>query len=78
MHGTVSSAFKENAHRAMRYDKMCEALPDTVEYVIRPEDIRPAMDRAQAKVDEGMVALVNVRTDYRARYGGVRLSDFST
>jgi hypothetical protein len=24
------------------------------------------------------VALVNVRTDYRARYGGVRFSDYST
>jgi len=25
-----------------------------------------------------MVALANVRTDYRARYGGVRFSDYST
>jgi hypothetical protein len=62
----------------MRYDKMCEALPDTGEYVTRREDIRPAMERAQAKVDDGMVVLVNVRTDYRARYGGVRFSDYST
>jgi hypothetical protein len=34
--------------------------------------------RAQAKVDEGMVALVNVKTDYRARFGGVAFSDYST
>src|SRR3984957_15523873 len=62
----------------MRYDKMCEALGGYGEYVTKPEDIRPALERAQAKVDEGLVALVNVRTDYRARYGGVRFSDYST
>jgi thiamine pyrophosphate-dependent acetolactate synthase large subunit-like protein len=62
----------------MRYDKMCEAFGGYGEYVTKPEDIRPALERAQAKVDEGMVALVNVRTDYRARYGGVRFSDYST
>jgi hypothetical protein len=39
---------------------------------------RSALERAQAKLDEGMVAQVNVRTDYRARYGGVRFSDYST
>ena len=52
----------------MRYDKMCEAFGGYGEYITKPEDIRPALERAQAKVDEGMVALVNVRTDYRARY----------
>ena len=57
---------------------MCEALGGYGEYVTKPEDIRPALERAQRKVDEGMVALVNVRTDYRARYGGVRFSDYST
>ena len=62
----------------MRYDKMCEAFGGYGEYVTKPEDIRPALERAQAKVDEGMVALVNVRTDYRARYGGVWFSDYST
>ena len=62
----------------MRYDKMCEAFGGYGEYVDKPEDIRPALERAQAKVDQGMVALVNVRTDYRARYGGVSFSDYST
>ncbi len=61
-----------------RFDKMAETLGCHGEYVERPEDIRPALDRAQAKVDEGMVALVNVRTDYRARFGGVAFSDYST
>jgi thiamine pyrophosphate-dependent acetolactate synthase large subunit-like protein len=60
------------------YHKMCEALGGYGEYVDKAEDIRPALERAQKKVDEGMVALVNVRTDYRARYGGVAFSDYST
>ncbi len=61
-----------------RFDKMCEALGGYGEYVTQPEDIRPALERAQAKVDEGMVAVVNVRTDYRARFAGVAFSDYST
>jgi hypothetical protein len=31
-----------------------------------------ALARAQKKVDDGMVALVNVKTDYRARATTVR------
>lgn len=61
-----------------RYDKICEALGGYGEYITQPEDIRPALERAQKKVDEGMVALVNVRTDYRARFAGVAFSDYST
>jgi thiamine pyrophosphate-dependent acetolactate synthase large subunit-like protein len=61
-----------------RYDKICEALGGYGEYVDKVEDIRPALERAQKKVDEGMVALVNVRTDYRARFAGVSFSDYST
>ena len=61
-----------------RYDKICEALGGYGEYVTQPQDIRPALERAQRKVDEGMVALVNVRTDYRARYAGAAFSDYST
>lgn len=60
------------------YHKICEALGGYGEYVDKPEDIRPALERAQKKVDEGMVALVNVRTDYRARFAGVAFSDYST
>jgi len=62
----------------MRYDKICEALGGYGEYITKVEDIRPALERAQKKVDEGMVALVNVRTDYRARFAGVAFSDYST
>jgi thiamine pyrophosphate-dependent acetolactate synthase large subunit-like protein len=61
-----------------RYDKMAEALGCWGEYVEAPEDIRPALERAQKKVDEGMVALVNVKTDFRARAGTVAFSDYST
>ncbi len=61
-----------------RFDKMAEALGCYGEYVERPEDIRPALERAQAKVDDGMVAVVNVKTDYRARYAGAAFSDYST
>jgi len=60
------------------YHKICEALGGYGEYVDKVEDIRPALERAQKKVDEGMVALVNVRTDYRARFAGVSFSDYST
>ena len=48
------------------------------DYVERAEQIRPALERAQKRVDEGMVALVNVKTDYRARAGTVAFSDYST
>jgi len=46
--------------------------------VEKPEDIGPALVRAQKKVDEGMVALVNVKTDHTARAGTVRFSSHST
>ncbi|MBI4081318.1 MAG: thiamine pyrophosphate-binding protein [Candidatus Lambdaproteobacteria bacterium] len=45
-----------------RWDKVCADLGGYGEYVERPEDVRPALERAQKKVDEGMVALVNVKT----------------
>ncbi len=61
-----------------RYDKMAEALGAHGEYVEKPEDIRPALERAKQKIDEGMVALVNVKTDYRARATTVRFSSRET
>jgi thiamine pyrophosphate-dependent acetolactate synthase large subunit-like protein len=61
-----------------RYDKMAEALGCHGEYVERPEDIRPALERAQKQVDEGRVALVNVKTDYRARAGTLAFSVYMT
>ncbi len=61
-----------------RYDKMAEALGCYGEYVENPEEIGPALQRAQKKVDEGMVALVNVKTDHRARATTVAFSSHST
>jgi len=62
----------------VRYDKMAEALGCYGEYVEAPEDIRPALERAQAKVDEGMVAVVNVKTDFAARAGTQTFAQYST
>src|SRR5439155_9434474 len=61
-----------------RYDKMAEGLGCHAEYVEQPQEIRPALERAQKQVDEGRVALVNIKTDYRARAGTVQFSDYST
>jgi thiamine pyrophosphate-dependent acetolactate synthase large subunit-like protein len=55
---------------------MAEALGAYGEYVERPDEIRPALDRAQREVDRGSVALVNVKTDDRA--GTVAFSQYTT
>ncbi|MDP2707180.1 MAG: thiamine pyrophosphate-dependent enzyme, partial [Burkholderiales bacterium] len=61
-----------------RYDKMAEGLGCYGEYVEKPEDIGAALQRAQTQVDQGMVALVNVKTDDRARAATVAFSSHST
>jgi len=61
-----------------RYDKMAEALGCYAEYVEEPEGIRPALQRAWKKVEEGMVGFVNVKTDYRPRATTVRFSSRET
>ena len=61
-----------------RYDKMAEALGCYAEYVEEPEAIRPALQRAWKKVEEGMVGFVNVKTNYRARATTVRFSSRET
>jgi acetolactate synthase-1/2/3 large subunit len=50
-----------------RYDKVVEALGGHGEYVERPEDIRPALERAAAS---GKPALVNVKIRQDREYGG--------
>jgi len=40
--------------------------------------IRPALQRAWAKVEEGIVGFVSVKTDYRARATAVRFSSRET
>jgi thiamine pyrophosphate-dependent acetolactate synthase large subunit-like protein len=61
-----------------RYERMAEALGCYGEYVDKAEDIRSALERAQRQVDDGRVAVVNVRTDYRARAGTLQFAQYST
>ena len=61
-----------------KFDKLAEALDCYSEHVERPEDIRPALERAAAEVAKGKVALVNVVTDWRARAETVAFTTFST
>jgi acetolactate synthase-1/2/3 large subunit len=58
-----------------RYDKMAEALGCHAEYVEEPGQIRPALDRA---FKSGIPALVNVKTDYRARATTAAFSNYMT
>ena len=58
-----------------RYDKMAEALGCHAEYVEEPAQIRPALDRA---FKSGIPALVNVKTDYRARATTTAFSNYMT
>jgi hypothetical protein len=55
-----------------------QAAADRKSSLEQPEDIRPALERAQKKVDDGTVALVNVKPDYRARATTVRFSNYMT
>jgi thiamine pyrophosphate-dependent acetolactate synthase large subunit-like protein len=61
-----------------RFDKMAEALGCYGEYVEHPDEIRPALNRAQREVDRGSVALVNVKTDDCARATTVTFAQYAT
>lgn len=61
-----------------KFEKMAESLGCYGEYVEDAQKIRPALERAQEKVDAGGVALVNVRTDYRARATTMQFAQYST
>jgi len=61
-----------------RYEKIAEALGCYGEYVDNVDEIIPALNRAQAEVDRGRVALVNVKTDFRARATTVRFASYAT
>lgn len=58
-----------------RYEKMMDAFGGYGEYVEKPADIRPALERAYAS---GKPAIVNVKTDYRARATTMRFTDYTT
>jgi len=57
------------------YEKMMDAFGGHSEYVERPGDIRPALERAFAS---GKPAIVNVKTDYRARATTMRFTNYMT
>src|SRR3546814_6470695 len=50
-----------------RFDRIAETLGCHAEYVEKPDDIRPALERAAKATAEGRPALVNVVTDWQAR-----------
>jgi thiamine pyrophosphate-dependent acetolactate synthase large subunit-like protein len=62
----------------VRYDKMAEGLGCYADYVEKPGDIAAALVKAQAEVDKGRVAVVNVRTDEMARATTLQFASYST
>ncbi|HVY41754.1 MAG TPA: thiamine pyrophosphate-binding protein [Hyphomicrobiaceae bacterium] len=50
-----------------RYDKFAECFGGHGEYVEKPDDIRPALERAKKAVAAGKPAIVCVVTDWKAR-----------
>jgi acetolactate synthase-1/2/3 large subunit len=59
----------------LRYDLMAQAFGAHAEYVDKPHEIRPALERAAAS---GKPAVVNVITDPKARATTVRFSAYTT
>jgi len=57
------------------YEKLMDAFGGHGEYVETPAEIRPALERAFAS---GKAAIVNVKTDYRARATTMRFTDYTT
>ena len=58
-----------------RYDKVAQDVGAHGEYVEKPDEIRPALERAWAS---GKPSVVNVITDYKARATTVRFSAYTT
>ena len=58
-----------------RYDKLAQELGAHGEFVEKPHEIRPALERAYAS---GKPAVVNVITDHKARAQTVRFSAYTT
>lgn len=61
-----------------RFDLMGQALGCHGEFVEKPQDIRPALERASAAVRAGRCAVVNVVTDWRARAQTADFTAYST
>ena len=61
-----------------RFDKMFESIGCHGEFVEDPAEIRPALERAGRAAKNGQCAVVNVVTDSRALFQGVKHSEFRT
>jgi thiamine pyrophosphate-dependent acetolactate synthase large subunit-like protein len=61
-----------------RFDKIAETLGCHAEFVEKPADIRPALDRSKKANAEGKVALINVVTDAKARAYTARFAHYRT
>lgn len=59
-----------------RFDKIAEALGCHGEYVEKPSDVQPALQRGAAAVEQGKPPLVNVVPDSRAQT--TKFSPYST
>jgi acetolactate synthase-1/2/3 large subunit len=65
MQGLFGQSIAADLRPGVRYDKVVEALGGHGELVERPEDIRPALERA---FKAGVPACINVLTDPKAEY----------
>ena len=61
-----------------RFDLFAQSLGCHGEQVEKPEDIRPALERAKKAIKNGKPALVNVVTDFAARAVTVRFTKTAT
>jgi len=61
-----------------RFDLFAKSLGCHGEHVEKPEDIRPALERAKLAIRNGKPALVNVVTDFAARAVTVRFTKTAT
>lgn len=61
-----------------RFDQMAQSLGCHGEWVERPDDIRPALERANQEVLAGRTALVNVVTDWSARASTAKFTTYMT
>jgi len=61
-----------------RFDLFAQSLGCHGEHVEKPEDIRPALERAKQAIRNGKPALVNVVTDFAARAVTVRFTKTAT
>ncbi len=59
----------------IRYDRIAQTVGAHGEYVEKPDEIRPALERA---LGSGKPAVVNVITDFKARATTVRFSAYTT